>query len=102
MKIVKRTDAYTIFLRGDKRYAVKDAEKNAVNGEEKVRILLEEGLIQTAPPPAPEPEASEEAEAPEEAASEAAAEEPAAEEEAAASEAPAADNASEESEEEKQ
>ncbi|WP_414982114.1 hypothetical protein [Congregibacter sp.] len=45
MKLVKKTDDYSIFQRGDERYAVKDAAKKAVNGEEKVRILLEEGLI---------------------------------------------------------
>lgn len=52
MKLVKKTDAYSIFQRGDERYAVKDAAKKAVNGEEKVRILLEEGLIKVAEPAA--------------------------------------------------
>lgn len=48
MKLVKKTDDYSIFQRGDERYAVKDAAKKPVNGEEKVRILLEEGLITVA------------------------------------------------------
>lgn len=52
MKLVKKTDDYSIFQRGDERYAVKDAAKKPVNGEEKVRILLEEGLI-TVVEPAP-------------------------------------------------
>ena len=56
MKVVKRTDAYTIYQRGDDRYAVQDAEKKPVNGEDKVRILVEEGLLTVAAPAAPEPE----------------------------------------------
>ncbi len=83
MKLVKKTAEYSIYRRGDDRYAVKDADKNAVNAEDKVRILLAEGLI-TAPPP-PEPKAEEAAE--EVSAEEAAAEEPAAGEEAPAAEA---------------
>jgi hypothetical protein len=60
MKLVKKTSEYSIFLRGDERYAVKDADRQPVNGEEKVRILLAEGLIKVAEPSAPsEPEAAE-------------------------------------------
>ena len=87
MKLVKKTVEYSIYQRGDDRYAVKDANKQPVNGDEKVRILLAENLIKAAEPSAPaEPaaEASEE-EAP---VAEAAAEEPAAED-APAGEAPA-------------
>ena len=69
MKLVKKTDEYSIYLRGDKRYAVEDARKKPVNGEEKVRILVAESLVKLAAP--------------------AKKEEPAAE--AAAAEAPAAD-----------
>ncbi|MEM7003754.1 MAG: hypothetical protein AAF529_23420 [Pseudomonadota bacterium] len=61
MKKVASTDDFTIYQRRDGRYAVKDADKNAVNGDDKVKILLEQGLI-TAPPPKaeePEPEAEE-------------------------------------------
>ena len=96
MKLVKKTDEYSIYLRGDKRYAVEDASKSAVNGEEKVRILVEEGLITVSVAAAPEAvveEAAEEAgeEVVEEAAEEVAAEEAPAEEvaEAPAEEAPA-------------
>ena len=87
MKLVKKTDDYSIYQRGDKRYAVEDASKSAVNGEEKVRILVEEGLITVAVAAAPE-EAAEEAaeETTEEAVEEAPAEEVA---EAPAEEAPA-------------
>ena len=96
MKLVKKTDDYSIYQRGDKRYAVEDASKSAVNGEEKVRILVEEGLITVSVAAAPEAvveEAAEEAaeEVVEEAAEEVAAEEAPAEEvaEAPAEEAPA-------------
>lgn len=50
MKLVKKTDEYSIYLRGDKRYAVEDARKKPVNGEEKVRILLAEDLLKVAAP----------------------------------------------------
>lgn len=52
MKVVKTTDEYTIFQRRDNRYAVKDASKKAVNGEEKAKILLAEGLIKISEPKA--------------------------------------------------
>jgi hypothetical protein len=95
MKLVKKTAEYTIFKRGDDRYAVQDANKKAVNGEEKVRILLAEDLIKAAAPAAPvvEEAAAEEAPAEEAAAEEAPAEEAPAEEEPAAEE-PAAEEAS--------
>jgi len=87
MKLVKKTDEYTILQRSDNRYAVKDANKNPVNGDEKVRILVEEGLIKAAVPAAPAEEApAEEAAEEEVAAEEAPAEEAPAEEEAAAEE----------------
>lgn len=60
MKVVKKTDEYTIFQRRDKRYAVQDADRKPVNGAEKARILSAEGLIKIPEPKAPEPEASEE------------------------------------------
>lgn len=59
MKLVKRTAEYTIYLRGDKRYAVKGADKKQVNGDDKVRILLAEGLIKVPAPKAAEPAAAE-------------------------------------------
>lgn len=62
MKLIKKTDEYSIFQRGDERYAVKDAAKKPVNGEEKVKILLAEELIKVAVPAAPaEPEPAAEA-----------------------------------------
>ena len=44
MKLVKKTEEYAIYLRGDERYAVKGADKQPINGDDKVRILVEEGL----------------------------------------------------------
>ena len=68
MTLIKRTAEYSIFQRGDNRYAVRDAGRQAVNGDEKVRILRAEGLIKRAVPaapaePEPEPERPEEASA---------------------------------------
>jgi hypothetical protein len=68
MKLVKKTADYTIYKRSDDRFAVKDGNRNSVNGDEKVRILTAEGLVTIAAPAAPE-EVVEEAPA-EEAASE--------------------------------
>ena len=112
MKLVKKTDDYSIYLRGDKRYAVEDARKQPVNGDDKVRILLEEGLVKAAVPAKPEEPVAEEAPAEEAAAEEeavveeAAAEEPAAEEaapaeEPAAAEEPAPEEEAAEKEEDK-
>ena len=108
MKLIKKSADYKIFVRGDDRYAVQDSNGRSVNGEEKVRILVEEELIKVAVPSAPAAVADEV-----EAVAEEAAEEPAAEaaeqveseesapdapavEEAPAEEAPAADEAEEE------
>ena len=107
MKLIKKSADYKIFVRGDDRYAVQDSNGRSVNGEEKVRILVEEELIKVAVPSTPA--AADEAEAvAEEAAAEPAAEqaeseesaptaeEAPAEDEAPAEEAPAADEAEEE------
>lgn len=88
MKLVKKTDEYSIYLRGDKRYAVEDARKQPVNGDEKVRILAAEDLVKVVVPPKKEEPVAEEAAAP---AEEAAAAEESAEAEAAAPEAEAAE-----------
>lgn len=54
MKLVKKTADYKVFQRRDGRYAVTSNGK-AVNGEEKVNILLAEELIKiTAPNPVEE------------------------------------------------
>lgn len=61
MKVIAKTDEYTIYQKRNERYAVKSAAKAWVNGDEKVAILLEHKLIDVAAPKAPEPEAAEEA-----------------------------------------
>jgi len=95
MKLVKKTDEYSIYLRGDKRYAVEDARKQPVNGEEKVRILVAEELVKVAVAPRKEEPVAEEAAAEEAPAEEAPAEE-AAEVEASAEEVVAEEAAPEE------
>ncbi len=107
MKLVKKTDEYSIYQRSDNRYAVKGADKKPINGDEKVRILVAEELIKAALPAEPAPEAeAEEAPSEEEASVESeetpVEEEAAAEaEEAPADEAPAEEEAPAEDEEDK-
>ncbi len=60
MKAVASTDEYTIYQRRDGRYAVKDANRKAINGDAKVAILLQHELITAPAPKAPEPEVVEE------------------------------------------
>jgi len=73
MKVVASTDTYTVYLRRDGRHAVLGADKAHINGDAKVAILLEHGLITAPAPKAPEPEApAEEAEEAGEASAEAA------------------------------
>ena len=96
MKLVKKTAEYSIYKRSDDRYAVKDADKKPVNGEEKVKILVAEDLIKVAVPAEPAEEPAAEEPAAEAEAVEAAAEEAPAEEEAAAEEAPAEEDAAKE------
>ncbi len=88
MTLVKKTVEYSIFKRKDGRFAVKAANKDAINGDEKARILSEEGLITVAAAPVVEAPVEEEAPAEEAPAEEAPVEE-APVEEAPAEEAPA-------------
>ena len=92
MKLVRKTAEYKIFLRGDNRYAVQNANGKPVNGEEKVNILIAEELIKVTAPTEASPDVEETVE---EVAEETAAEEPAEEEapaeEPAEEEAPADD-----------
>ena len=60
MKVIKKTDDYTVYQKRSGRYAVKGTDKKWVNAEDKVKILLAEGLIKVATPAEPEPEAVEE------------------------------------------
>lgn len=57
MKLAKKTAEYVVLTRADGRYAVKAANGQFIHGDEKVNILIAEGL-RTAPEPKPvEPEA---------------------------------------------
>ena len=69
MKLVTRTDDYTIYQRRDSRYAVQGANKAPINGDEKVAILLKHELVKVpeVKQPEPEPEEAQEAEAAEDA-----------------------------------
>ena len=76
MEVVKQTDEYTVIKKRSGRFGVKNTAGKWINGEEKVKILIAEGLIKAALPaevPAEEAPAEETAEAP--AADEASAEE---------------------------
>lgn len=66
MKVAKKTAEYTVFSRADGRYAVKGKNNKFINGDDKVAILVAEGLRAA---PTPKPEVAEEAPA-EDAASE--------------------------------
>ena len=101
MQLEKKTESHKIYKRNDGRFAVKTLKGQPVNGDEKISVLLAEGLI-TAPEPkaAPEPEVEEATPAEEASAEEASAEEAPAEEspaeEAPAEEAPAEEAPAEE------
>ena len=45
MKVIKKTKDYVIYQKGSGRYAIKDADKNWVNADEKIKILLAESII---------------------------------------------------------
>ena len=59
MKVIAKTDEYTIFQKRNERYGVKDANRKWINGDAKVAILLEHKLIEAPTPKAPEPEVEE-------------------------------------------
>ena len=64
MKVVKKTAEYSIYQKRNGRYAVKDANKKWLNAEEKIKVLVEAGLVKVvipAPVAEAEPEAAEEA-----------------------------------------
>lgn len=58
MKQVKKTAEYTIFERNDKRHAIKGSNGKFINGDDKIAILQEMGLLKKpAPKPKEEPAA---------------------------------------------
>ena len=57
MDLVKETKEHKIYQKKSKRYAVRDANRKWVNGEEKVKILVKEKLLKVPiPKPAPKEE----------------------------------------------
>ena len=56
MEIVKRTSEYTILKKRNGRYGVQAKGRNWVNADEKVKILMEAGLIKAPEPKPAEPE----------------------------------------------
>lgn len=61
MEVVKKTKEFTVVKKRSGRYGVKNAQDKWVNGEEKVKILLAEGLIKAALPKVEEEAPAEEA-----------------------------------------
>lgn len=55
MKIIRRTAEYTVLARGDGRYAVRGSDKQWINGDPKVEILVREGLLKERPTAGPQP-----------------------------------------------
>jgi hypothetical protein len=55
MEIVKQTEEYQIIKKRNGRYGVRRTDRKWASGEEKVQILIAEGL-RKAPAPKPEPE----------------------------------------------
>lgn len=49
MEKVKATKEYTIYKKASGRFCVTDEKKNWVNGEKKVEILTQAGLLKTPP-----------------------------------------------------
>jgi uncharacterized membrane protein len=63
MESVKKTEEYEIVKKRSGRYAVRDAKRNWLHGDEKVKILLAEKLIKAPVPKPKEPEPAPEASA---------------------------------------
>lgn len=53
MKVVKQTAEYTIYQKRNQRYGVKGANKKWINGDDKVKVLLDADLIKLTAPAAP-------------------------------------------------
>lgn len=54
MEIVKKTKSYTVIKKRSGRFGVLGANGKWINGNDKIKILLEEGLIKVPAPKAPE------------------------------------------------
>lgn len=54
MEIVKKTKSYTVIKKRSGRFGVLGANGKWINGNDKIKILLDEGLIKVPAPKAPE------------------------------------------------
>ena len=63
MKLVKKTKDYSIFQKRSERYAVRNSDRQWVLGEDKLTILLKEGLMKKPEPKPVEEEPAQESEA---------------------------------------
>ena len=54
MEIVKKTKTYTVIKKRSGRFGVLGANGKWINGNEKIKILLDEGIIKVPAPKAPE------------------------------------------------
>lgn len=61
METVKSTDNYTIFKKKNGRFGVRSNSRKWINGDEKIKILVSEGLLKVAAPSLKKEEAPEEA-----------------------------------------
>ena len=59
MEVVKQTKDFTVVKKRNGRFGVKNAKGQWINKEEKVKVLLGEGLIKVAAPKKEEPVAEE-------------------------------------------
>ena len=60
MKVVKKTDEYKVLQKRSGRFAIRTVMGEWVNGSEKIKILIEAGLIKGALPREPEEDPSSE------------------------------------------
>ena len=63
LKVAKKTAEYAILKRVDGRYAVKSVNNKFINGDDKVTVLIAEGLRSAPAPKSDEPAAEEAASA---------------------------------------
>ena len=62
MEVVKKASEYAVFKKRSGRFGVKNQAGKWLNAEEKVKVLLSEGLIKVSAPAAKEEAAEESAE----------------------------------------
>ena len=56
MKAIIKNREYTIFRKSNNRFAVRNAKRKWLNGDDKVALLIKHELVSAPKPKAPEPE----------------------------------------------